>query len=237
MGLVSEIRKNPIPDPRSRGQIGIGSRIRIRNTATGNTPVWILTPHRWDTHVASSNCAQISLRLFLFFLYEHNPDPCSQSLHWLNFPYLFWGLLAAFVCCIAFPTASNNQYKEAPGNFRDLHRMGDRRNSFAKNLRASPFIKNATFRQFRFPRQLVKKVEFKSVNTKTCLLTCLLTVLTVLYLLKGRPGSLYLKLYEQDCALFILFLYLQNNHVVLIFFTHISSIKFEATRFLEELKF
>ncbi len=31
---VSGIRKKPIPDPRSRGQKGTGSRIRIRNTAT-----------------------------------------------------------------------------------------------------------------------------------------------------------------------------------------------------------
>jgi hypothetical protein len=32
MGLGSGIRKNPIPDPRSRSQKGTGSRIRIRNT-------------------------------------------------------------------------------------------------------------------------------------------------------------------------------------------------------------
>jgi hypothetical protein len=32
MGLGSEIRKKPIPDPGSRGQKGTGSRIRIRNT-------------------------------------------------------------------------------------------------------------------------------------------------------------------------------------------------------------
>ncbi len=32
MGLGSEIRKKPIPDPGSRGQKGTGSRIRILNT-------------------------------------------------------------------------------------------------------------------------------------------------------------------------------------------------------------
>ncbi len=32
MGLGSGIRKKLIPDPGSRGQKGIGSRIRIRNT-------------------------------------------------------------------------------------------------------------------------------------------------------------------------------------------------------------
>ncbi len=32
MGLVSGIRKKPIPDPGSRGKKGTGSRIRIRNT-------------------------------------------------------------------------------------------------------------------------------------------------------------------------------------------------------------
>jgi hypothetical protein len=32
MGLGSGIRKQPIPDPESRGQKGTGSRIRIRNT-------------------------------------------------------------------------------------------------------------------------------------------------------------------------------------------------------------
>ncbi len=45
MDLGSGIRKKPIPDPGSRGQKGIGSRIRIRNTEKNRVvdpdPDWI----------------------------------------------------------------------------------------------------------------------------------------------------------------------------------------------------
>ncbi len=40
MGLGSEIRKKPIPDPGSRGEKGSGSRIRIRNTVFMSLKAW-----------------------------------------------------------------------------------------------------------------------------------------------------------------------------------------------------
>ncbi len=51
----SEIRKNPIPDPGSRGQKGTGSRIRIRNTAALVSMLQLCTSMRMRIRGAKTN--------------------------------------------------------------------------------------------------------------------------------------------------------------------------------------
>ncbi len=69
----SGIRKKPIPDPRSRGQKGTGSRIRIRNTDY----FILISPSRTTVINHGVERGDVALLTFQQTMSRGTPTPCS----------------------------------------------------------------------------------------------------------------------------------------------------------------
>ena len=135
MGLGSGIRKEPIPDPGIKKKADPGSE--SATLLTGDTPVHKFSHHTGGIPLAQVPTAQRAHCAFSFWFRRTESWFMFTSL--AKFPLLVLGAFGD-ICLLHCVPNYQQLYKEAPGNFRGLHGMGDGRNSL-KISAPHPLIK------------------------------------------------------------------------------------------------